>query len=180
MSHPLHEAVAERIEGALSQDYELLRDPACGGEHQLPLFVGTRKAMDTRMCCADLLLLAGDRVRGIFEIEESGFLPTKICGKFLQAALADHYIHSIRKEGPVPYADRVLFIQVLDGAACLKHGGRKAQQGRLIEEAIRKLLPLRGLNDYRLFFVNGPCDDKGLNSVSTAVNDLLTKRRNSI
>jgi hypothetical protein len=74
----------------------------------------------------------------------------------------------------------VLFVQVLDGLACLRTGGRKKQQGRLIEEAIRGLLPLRGLTDYRLFFIKGPGDRKGLNSVSTVVNELLAKERHSL
>ena len=176
MGHPLHQAVADRIAKAVNQDWELVRDPACGGRQHLPLFVGKRKARDTRMCCVDLLLLMGGRVRGIVEIEESGFLPTKICGKFLQAGLADHFIHNSRREGPVPYADRVLFIQVLDGSACLRDGGRKEQQGRLIEAEIRRLLPLRGLTDYQLFFLNGPDDQEGLGAVSTVVSELLAEQ----
>lgn len=177
MDHPLHQAVADRIAKALSHDCELVRDPVCGGIQQLPLFVGTRKARDTRMCCVDLLLLMGGRVCGIVEIEESGFLPTKICGKFLQAGLADHFIHNTRSEGPVPYAGRVLFVQVLDGSACLKDSGRKEQQARLIEAEICRLLPLRGLTDYRLFFLNGPDDQVGLNEVSTAVREFLAEQR---
>lgn len=179
MGHPLHQSVADRIAKAVNDDCELVRDPACGGVQQLPLFVGTRKARDTRMCCVDLLLLMGGRVRGIVEIEESGFLPTKICGKFLQACLADHFIHDTRNEGPVPYAERVLFVQVLDGSACLKDGGRKEQQARLIEAEICRLLPLRGLTEYRLFFLNGPDDQVGLDTVSTAVREVLAGQRPS-
>jgi hypothetical protein len=175
MDHPLHQAVANRIAQAVGQHIELVRDPACGGLQQLPLFVGKRKASDTRMCCVDLLLVSGGHVRVIVEIEESGFLPTKICGKFLQAGLADHFIHDTRNEGPVPYAERVMFIQVLDGSACLKDGGRKEQQARLIEAEIRKLLPLRGLTDYHLCFVNGPDDRVGLDAVAAAANEILAE-----
>lgn len=175
MGHPLHEAVADTIAKVLDQEIELVRDPACRGEQQLPLFVGKRKARDTRMCCVDLLLLIGGHVRGIVEIEESGFLPTKICGKFLQAALADHFIHDTRKEGPVPYGEHVLFVQVLDASGCLKDGSRKEQQANLIEANIRGLLPLRGLSDYRLFFVDGADDQVGLNAVATVVRELLAE-----
>lgn len=132
MSHPLHRAVADRIAEGISHGVELLRDPACGGKKP-SLFAGTRKARDTRMCCVDLLLVSGSRIRCIVEIEESGFLPTKICGKFLQAGLADHFIHVAQGNGPVPYAEHVLFVQVMDGAACLKENGRKKQQAELIE-----------------------------------------------
>lgn len=128
------------------------------------------------MCCVDLLLVSGGRVRGIVEIEESGFLPTKICGKFLQAGLADHFIHETRPSGPLPYADRVLFVQVLDGSACIKDGGGKEEQARLIEAEIRRLLPLRGLTDYHLFFVRGPNDQSGLDAVGDSVKGILTEQ----
>ena len=175
MGHPLHQAVADKIAKAVNMNCEIVRDPACGGKQQLPLFVGKHKARDTRMCCVDFLLLTGGHVCGIVEIEESGFLPTKICGKFLQAAIADHFIHDTRNEGPVPYAKRVLFVQILDGSACLKDGGRKEQQARRIEVEIRRLLPVRGITDYSLFFVDGPQDHVGLDAVSTFISTALAE-----
>ena len=118
------------------------------------------------MCCVDLLILATGKVQGIIEIEESDFLPTKICGKFLQAALTSHFIHAnLYSEGPIPYADNAFFIQVLDGSKCLKTGTRKDAQGKLIEQEIQTLLPLRTISDYRLFFVAGSKDKAGLAEV---------------
>ena len=90
MSHPLHIAIAASIKQHLGELGELLCDPACGGKQHLPLFVGTRKGRDTRMCCVDLLVILSGKIRVIVEIEESGFHPTKICGKFLQSVLATH------------------------------------------------------------------------------------------
>ena len=176
MNHPLHQAVADRIAQAIGQHIELVRDPACGGVQHLPLFVGKTKGRENRMCCVDLLLVTDGRVHGIVEIEESGFLPTKICGKFLQAGLADHFIHDTRSSGPLPYAERVLFVQVLDGSACIKDGGRKDQQAGLIEAEIRRLLPLRGLTDYHLFFVKGPNDQLGLDAVGDSVKKILVEQ----
>lgn len=170
MNHPLHKAVAERIAAEIHQGFELLRDPACGGAQHLPLFIGTHKSRDTRMCCADLLLVCGGHVQCIVEIEESGFLPTKICGKFFQAGLANHFIHDAQGKAPVPYVKNVLFVQVLDASACLKTGGRKKQQAELIESEICKILPVRGIAEYRLIFVNGPEDGSGLDMVSAIVN----------
>ncbi len=95
MNYPLHFAVAEVIKKQLNGRAELISDPACGGDQQVPLFVCTRKGRDTRMCCVDLLVISACRVRVIVEIEESGFLPTKICGKFVQSAL-DNPLHSRR------------------------------------------------------------------------------------
>ena len=170
INHPLHLAVADEIQSHLNGRAELVRDPACGGSQHLPLFVGRRKARDTRMCCVDLLIISASQVRAIVEIEESGFLPTKICGKFLQAALADHFIHDTRREPALPYAPRVLFVQVLDGSKCLKLGTRKDAQAELIEGRIREILPLRKVTDYHLLFVRGPSDRNGLASVGAAVS----------
>ena len=40
MAHPLHLAYADENQRRLGSRFELVRDPACGGNHQLPLFVG--------------------------------------------------------------------------------------------------------------------------------------------
>lgn len=125
--HPLHLAVAKAIAQRLPSQFKLLRDPVCGGEQHLPLFVGREKSRATRMCCVDLLILASGQVRGIVEIEESGFHPTKPCGKFLQAALAECFLHDTQGESPLPYAENVFFLQVLDGSKSLKLGTRREQ-----------------------------------------------------
>lgn len=176
MDHPLHLAVAEELQQRLDGRGDLIRDPACGGAQHLPLFVGAVKRRDTRMCNVDLLIVSGGRVRVIVEIEESGFLPTKICGKFLQAALATHFIHDSQPEPALPYDDNgVLFVQVLDGLKCLRPGTRKELQGELIERQIGSMLPLKGsgVTDYRLFFVRGVEDLPGLASVGVAVSQAL-------
>ncbi len=168
MDHLLHLAVAEELRQRLDSRFELVRDPACGGNQQLPLFVGQRKARETRMCCVDLLVLQSGTVRAIVEIEESGFLPTKIYGKFLQAALSTHFIHDSRPEGTIPYADKVLFIQVLDGSK-FKQDTRKDLQSELIQKQIRGILPLRGITQYRLVFVAGKNDQQGLATLGEAI-----------
>lgn len=198
MSHPLHLSIAKAIGRRLDSRFELVRDPACGGNHHLPLFVGKQKGRATRMCCVDLLVLEvnskppnagpGDpvgpirevlkqvlgsgTVRVIVEIEESGFLPTKICGKLLQAALATHFIHDTRREGAIPYSDQVLFVQVLDGSKCLKPGTRKDAQAELIEREIRVMMPLRGITDYRLLLVQGESDLAGIDTVASVVCEM--------
>jgi len=179
VSHSLHLAVADEVHRRLDNRFELVRDPACGGSHQLPLFIGRRKARDTRMCCVDLLVIQSGKVHAIIEIEESGFIPTKICGKFLQAALATHFIHDSRAEAAIPYADEVLFIQVLDGSKCLKPGTRKDSQGELIEQQIQSMLPLRGITDYRLVFISGKSDQRGLTSAGEAIAMALPNKANS-
>lgn len=177
MSHQLHMAVAETIERQLKGSAELIRDPACGGKHQLPLFAGSRRGRDTRMCCVDLLIISADRVRVIVEVEESGFLPTKICGKFLQSALATHFIHDSQSETVVPYGDRVPFVQILDGSRCLKKGTKKDLQAKMIEQKIRELLPLKTshISAYKLFFISGKNDEVGLADAGMAISVALNE-----
>jgi len=176
MKHPLHKAVASIIIARIPAGFELVSDPACGGIQHLPLFIGQGKAIRTRMCCVDILVIRDGKVHAIVEIEESGFIPSKICGKFLQAALANHFIHDTRTEGPISYGENVLFIQVLDGSKCLKTLGQKDSQAELIRNEIRKLLPIRGVKQYELFFVKGEGDIDGLSAVGDAIFRALDKQ----
>ena len=173
LHHSLHFAVAEELQKRLDGRGELIRDSACGGTQHLPLFVGPTKGRNTQMCNVDLLVVSENQVRVIVEIEESGFLPTKICGKFLQSAIATHFIHDSQSGFALPYSNRVLFIQVLDGSKILKQGTRKDLQGELIERQIRSILPLKesSISDYRLFYVRGIDDHVGIKAVGKAVSD---------
>lgn len=175
VDHPLHLAVANEIDGVLGEDYRLLRDSAWGGNQLLSLFAGERRARDTRMCCVDLLVLHEGRVRVIVEIEESGFLPTKICGKVLQAALATHYI----ADSPpvvVPYGPEVLFVQVLDSSKGPKPGSKKRPQAVGIEREIRNLLRLNGITDYQPHFASVAPHDSGMSSLRDSVAAVLAKQ----
>jgi hypothetical protein len=173
MDHPLHLAVAKELYQRLDSRFELVRDLACGGNQYLPLFVGQKKSRAMRICCVDLLVLQSGTIRAIVEIEESGFLPTKICGKILQAALATHFIHDSHPISAIPYAKDVLFVQVLDGSKCLKTGTRKDSQAVLIEQQIRNLLPLNKINEYLLVFVLGKDDQQGLASAGEDIERRL-------
>lgn len=128
-------------------------------------------ARSTRMCDVDLLTVSENQVRIIVEIEDLGFLPTKICGMFLQSAIAIHFIHNSRLGSALPYGNRMLFVQVLDGSKCLKQGTRKDLQGEQIERQIRSMLTLKEskITDYRLFFVQGVGARAGLKSVGSVV-----------
>jgi hypothetical protein len=173
MPHPLHRAVADVVCKLLDKRFDIVKDPACGGKQQVPLFIGARKGLNSRMCCVDLLVLLSETVRAIIEIEESGFLPTKICGKFLQTAIATHFIHDSHLGTAIPYAEKVLFLQILDRSSWPKSGSQKASQAKLIEKEIQKILPLRGITEYRLFVVSGANDQQGLASVGNWILQLI-------
>ena len=83
MSHSFHLAVAKQIDRLRAGRGKLFQDPACDGKQHLSLFVGKVKERETHMCDVDMLIVSEGLVRIIVEIEESGFIPTKICGKFL-------------------------------------------------------------------------------------------------
>ncbi len=160
MSHPLHEKIADLIEKALKDfpDLKIIKDPACCSEKQnkqhIPLFRSDKKTRETRYCCVDLLILQGDKVRIIVEIEESNIKPTQVLGKFLTAALSNYYIHE--KDGdPKEMADSVAFIQVLDSSK-LKYGSVKLEQFRNLEKSIQQIIPLKDsrINCYKLFTGN--------------------------
>lgn len=170
MDHPLHLAVAEAIAKALPPDFVLRKDPACGGAQQLPLFVGPRKARDTRMCCVDLLVMRGCEVYAIVEIEESSFDPTQICGKFFQAAVASFYMHD-SEPCPVRYADDVRFLQVVDSSR-FPDRSEKKRQGRQIVGTIRKRFRGMPFADYSLCFVKGPHDARNLAEAARGLFEL--------
>jgi hypothetical protein len=108
MSHPFHLEVAKELKDLLADRGVLFQDPACGGKQHLPLFVGHTKVYETHICDVDMLMISEGQVRVIVEIEESGFIPTKICGKFLQSVFATHFIQDSRPEHVFPYGKGVL------------------------------------------------------------------------
>lgn len=171
--HPLHSAVAHSIVTALPEVGEWLRDPACGGDQHLPLFVGNERNSQSRLCCVDMLLIRDGKVRVIIEIEESGFLPTKVCGKYLQAALCRTLLHRNLPGHRAPFANQVAFLHILDGSS-LSAASRKRLQARAIESGIRDLLPrVQGITSYGLMYVDGIADAVGLDAVVRRVRDVV-------
>jgi len=161
MKHPLHEKIGSLIDTILQghPDIKIVKDPACcpceeTDLQQIPLFRTKQKSLYTRYCCVDMLILKKGKIRGIVEIEEANIKPTQICGKFLTSVLSNFYIHE-KDGGIVAMADSVFFLQVLDSKK-LKEGSVKRRQFESLEEAIRKILPLKdsGVNEYRIFVGN--------------------------
>lgn len=164
MSHKLHQQIGKLIEDVVKnfKGLTIFKDPACcgGGEKELqhiPLFCKDVKNRGTRYCCVDMLILQGEKVRIIVEIEESDIKPTQVCGKFLSSALSNYYIHD--NDGtPKEMAESVAFIQVLDSSK-LKDRSAKLDQFSHLEKSIQDILPLTGsrVKKYELF--TGTKDD---------------------
>ena len=150
--HELHVAIGDLIEDSLGESAQLVRDQACGGNQQIPLFCSDKKSRRTEYCNVDLLVIQDGKIRVIVEIEESDVKPTQICGKFLTSALARYYIHETEGNVPIGMHDSVAFIQVVN-TSNLESLSAKPYQWKNLESSIGNILPIRDSNikEYRLF-----------------------------
>jgi hypothetical protein len=89
-----------------------------------------------------MLILKDDEVKVIIEIEESGFNPVHLFGKFLASAMSKFYIDP--DEEIHEMADSVLFIQILLAEG--KNGSRKPEQWENIYKSICEIIPVKGSN----------------------------------
>jgi hypothetical protein len=162
VTHPLHIAVGTRIAEADLSDCAVVRDPACGGSQNIPLFCDSKKSNSTEYCDVDIIILKDKRARVIIEIEEANVTPVQVCGKFLASALSSYFIH--QKWGSLEMGDSVLFIQTLDASKLRLDRTSKMVQWNRVEQSIRGIIPIKGsrICDYRLF--QGTIEDFTANS----------------
>lgn len=155
MEHPLHKIVGEYIGSHKFPNCKIIKDPACGGEQNVPLFCSEDKSNKTEYCNVDLLILKDDKIRVIIEIEETDIKPIQICGKFLTSALSRYFIHECKNNVPVGMSDSVSFIQILNTAR-LKAGAAKIGQWENLEKSIMNILPIEGskIRKYKLLYGN--------------------------
>mgnify|MGYP001139235358 CR=1 FL=1 len=97
------------------------------------------------------MVTKNDKIKVIFEIEESHVNPTQICGKYLTSALSSYYVD---KKGDVfPMDNSVLFIQILDTSKLNEDKTSKLKQWANIERSIQKniLVKESRIQKYKLF-----------------------------
>lgn len=165
--HPLHLVIGQFLSTLnLSQETEFLLAPECGGSHNLPLFSSSQKGNDTEFCNVDALIIQNNSVSVILEIEESGLIPTKICGKFFASALSTHFIHDIRNNQATNMASRVCIIQIID-ISKLSDDTSKPRQCSNIELSIQKILPVNNVCEYKILSFQGVqgFEDKQLQNI---------------
>jgi len=152
--HPLHKIIGDIIQEGELPNCAVIKDPACGGKQNIPLFCIDTKSNKTEYCNVDLLILKDNRIRVIIEIEEADVTPTQTFGKFLTSALSSHFIHRIQNDVPIGMGNSVSFIQILDTSKLKEDKTAKFGQWKHIEESIRNILPVRDskISDYRIFF----------------------------
>ena len=90
--HPLHLEIGCKLK-EFARDFDVLLDPACGGDQNIQIFMEETKSFETQICNVDALLIKNNKIIIIIEIEETNIKPTQICGKFLTSALGQYFIH---------------------------------------------------------------------------------------
>ena len=145
MKHPLHVKVTQYIEDNLTnlstKNVRLIKDQACGGYQQIPLFLNKHKSRETEICNVDLAIIKNDKVEVLIEIDTK-IIPTQICGKFMTSALSSYHIHR-NEEKEISLSEDVLFIQILDSefkGLIEKEKTAKIKQGENIEKAIQAFI----------------------------------------
>ena len=162
MQHPLHKSIGDIFNGDILRGYEILKDQACGGKQNVPLFCSDKNLSKNEYCNVDLLIVKSNKIKVIIEIEEANIKPTQICGKFLTSALSSCYIGKYNDNKPVSMDESVLFIQILDSSK-LTEGTHKPKQWTNIEESITQIIPVGDskIRKYSLFY--GEATEFGVN-----------------
>lgn len=173
MAHPLHEVIGNYLTGITFPSCKVLKDPACGGQQNLPLFVALPKSNKTEYCNVDALIVKNNRIRVIIEIEESDVKPTQICGKFLSSALSSYFIHKAYYNEPIEIVD-ALFLQILDTTG-LKRATSKIKQWMNLENSIKSLLPLRksSIIEYKLLWGDSKNFQSDAGQLCNCINNFL-------
>lgn len=173
--HVLHKLIGNNLQQCLSSECEIVLDVACGGKQQIPLFSSFHKARITEVCKVDILIIKSDKIKAIIEIEESDIKPTQICGKFLTSLLSSYYIHKQKHDQPIPMADHVSFVEIVDLCGLPSRSAKPAQLKNM-ENNIQRLLPIRGINidNYRLFCVKSSEPNTVLNEFVDFIGENLS------
>ncbi len=108
----------------------------------------------------------------IVEIEETGIIPTKICGKFLTSAFSKYFIHKTVAPNPL-VVDKCLFIQILNDEG-LKDDTRKKEQGKIIMRKINDLGDKGSVSEYCLFWYS--CIEENESQLIDKIKEHLAKK----
>jgi len=178
--HPLHYVIGKHLEKELCSNFsniEVKRDPACGGNQLIPLFLEEDNTRENQLCQVDLMILKDNEIKAIIEIEESNIKPVQILGKLFASTLAKNYIHHSNKYQAIKMADDVCFIQVLD-TKILKEGSKKEAQWKKIEEKIQDILKKLNfpVKTYKIFYGKFDNIDDLLEDITQFINGELEKQ----
>lgn len=163
MEHKLHKKIGVAL-SKIKAD-QIVLDEACGGQQQISLFMEKVKNRQNRICKVDAAIIQKDTIKVIVEIEESGFNPTKICGKYLTSVLSERYI---RDNENIPLSNKeVLFIQIINAT---NFTPEKKEQMHLISNRLKQL-HFKRLFSYSLFLME---KNEGSNEIEKIFNYIST------
>jgi hypothetical protein len=146
MAHHLHKKIGSILNGM--QDIfgiEVILAPECIPEGRkgqvIPLFMENTISNKTKICNVDAMVEKNEKIKIIIEIDESGNIPTHICGKYFTSNLAKLCTYKClggRKERKIDKAS-VYFIQIIDDGN-LPENSSKPDQFENIEKTINNLI----------------------------------------
>lgn len=147
--HPLHKLIGKILTTMQIPEGRVILDMACGGDQHIQLFCTDRASRESRYCFVDAAILQHDKVKVIFEIEESDIRPAALCGKVFVSALASYFIH---RSVEYPMAEKTAFVQIIDTRK-LSPDSSKIDQCRYLSQSIVDSLQLLGkpLQNYQIF-----------------------------
>lgn len=139
---------------------------------ELALFLGPkipRKGRGSRIAQVDILVCNEDErtVDLIIEVDPNPN-PKKLMGNVLSVLLADRHVPSNSYSTYEIKDTLIVFLTVLDGSP----GSQKAAQFDLIEQAMRKKLPLSDLGAKDVILCHGPTEDEAFRNCQ----DVITTR----
>jgi len=146
--HDLHILIAERLnEMRLPGDCQILLDNACyanskGRRQTLPVSTIDKRTRKSVYSWVDVAIISRNNVVAILEIEESGIMARKICGKIFAPALCGYCIPPGKE--PVKMAKSVLFVQVLrDPDGIVKEEQKYEDRWKYLVSQIEKILSIK-------------------------------------
>jgi hypothetical protein len=144
MAHPLHKKIGEALKADPPEGCKVVRGKDCGVKQELRLYVDDPKPDPDakRYCQVDILILKEKSVRGIIEIEESGFEPIKIFGKFFASAFSTFFHNESHGYVRIPMSDCTFFLQVVDSSKL--EGGSKREQFWNVRQSITSVIKRLG------------------------------------
>jgi hypothetical protein len=159
--HMLHKQVAETIfKVGAKHSYNVIVDTDCifpnynGIAQHLPFFISYRPARESEVSNVDIVLIKDEKIKLVCEIEESGYIPTKIFGKLFSTASAKICrLKNSTKHKYYELDDNSVFIQVISTTG-LDELSLKEKQGQLIENEINNNLKTINswIKKYRLIY----------------------------
>jgi len=179
--HQLHKKMGVRLRGIFPIDNaEIHFDPACGGKQRIPLYMDRRKGRTDALCDVDLLIVKDKKVKVIIEIEESGFEPTKICGKYLTSALAKSYINA-KNDMFKTDENTVLFIEIIGKDKMDKNikkaeNSVKTDQFKFIEKSINEMIKNTKygcVKEYKMYILTEDNFESEFNKIMRKIKDYV-------